>query len=478
MISRRGKALARAMKFFDLSGMIFCFLLAAGIESDSEKISLVHFLSLRFKVWNFLLFSGYAVLWHLVLAGSGLYDSRRLSTRLSETVNIIKAVSIGTFALFVVALLFHVRMVTIGYLGFFWGANCGLMILSRLSMKLVLMRLRVSGKNLRHVIIIGANPRCINFARKLEERPDLGYRIIGFVDNDCSKTEEFHTYGYALLGRLKEFPSLLREIAVDEVIMCLPIKSFYREISRIVSFCEEQGVIVRFLSDLFSVKLAYSRAAHFEGESIITLYTGNMAGASPFVKRLMDVVLSSILIALSCPLMLVAAFLIKLTSRGPVFFVQERIGLNKRRIGVCKFRTMVPDAEKKQAGLETLNEMSGAAFKISNDPRITPAGRFLRKTSIDELPQLFNVLKGDMSLVGPRPLPVRDFEKFDTDWHRRRFSVRPGITCLWQVSGRNNISFDRWMEMDMEYIDHWSLWLDIKILLATVPAVLRGSGAA
>jgi lipopolysaccharide/colanic/teichoic acid biosynthesis glycosyltransferase len=172
------------------------------------------------------------------------------------------------------------------------------------------------------------------------------------------------------------------------------------------------------------------------------------------------------------------ALFIKITSPGPVFFVQERIGLNKRRFMLIKFRTMVVDAERKIHELEHLNEVKGPAFKIKNDPRITRIGRFLRKASIDELPQLINVLKGDMSLVGPRPLPIRDYNGFDEDWHRRRFSVQPGITCLWQCNGRSNVSFDRWMQLDMEYIDNWSLWLDFKILAMTIPAVLRGSGAA
>jgi lipopolysaccharide/colanic/teichoic acid biosynthesis glycosyltransferase len=174
----------------------------------------------------------------------------------------------------------------------------------------------------------------------------------------------------------------------------------------------------------------------------------------------------------------ICAVLIKLTSRGPVFFVQNRIGFNKRPISVYKFRTMVADAEEKIGEVEHLNEVSGPVFKIKNDPRVTRLGKYLRKSSIDELPQLFNVLKGDMSLVGPRAMAVRDFAGFDQDWHRRRFSVRPGITCLWQVNGRSSVPFEKWMELDMEYIDKWSLWLDLQILVKTIPAVLKGSGAA
>jgi lipopolysaccharide/colanic/teichoic acid biosynthesis glycosyltransferase len=158
--------------------------------------------------------------------------------------------------------------------------------------------------------------------------------------------------------------------------------------------------------------------------------------------------------------------------------VQKRVGLNKRRFPIYKFRTMVANAEEKIRELEHLNKVSGPVFKIDNDPRITPIGKLLRKTSVDELPQLLNVLKGDMSIVGPRPLPVRDYEGFNEDWHRRRFSVRPGITCLWQIAGRSSIPFEKWMELDMQYIDKWSLWLDLRIVLRTIPAVIRGTGAA
>jgi lipopolysaccharide/colanic/teichoic acid biosynthesis glycosyltransferase len=193
---------------------------------------------------------------------------------------------------------------------------------------------------------------------------------------------------------------------------------------------------------------------------------------------MLDITVSSIMLLLLAPLLIVVAIAIKLTSPGPILFLQERVGVNKRLFTIFKFRTMVPDAELLMSSLERKNEVSGPVFKIWNDPRVTPIGRFLRRSSIDELPQLFNTLKGDMSLVGPRPLPVRDYEGFNEDWQRRRFSVKPGITCLWQITGRSSISFDQWMLLDLKYMDEWSLWLDLKILARTVPAVMRGSGAA
>ena len=183
------------------------------------------------------------------------------------------------------------------------------------------------------------------------------------------------------------------------------------------------------------------------------------------------------LIALS-PVFLLAAILTKLTSAGPVFFAQKRLGRGKRIFSMYKFRSMVPDAEQRQAELEHLNEATGPVFKIQCDPRITSLGKYLRRSSIDELPQLWNVLKGDMSMVGPRPLPVRDYKGFNEDWQRRRFCVRPGITCLWQVNGRSAIPFEKWMQLDLDYIDRWSLELDARILLRTIPAILLARGAS
>jgi exopolysaccharide biosynthesis polyprenyl glycosylphosphotransferase len=212
--------------------------------------------------------------------------------------------------------------------------------------------------------------------------------------------------------------------------------------------------------------------------AVVTLSTSLFEGGPMVCKRLLDIIVSSFLLILLAPILLVVAMLVKFGSVGPVFFVQERVGLNKRRLRIYKFRTMIADAEKKQMDLECLNEADGPVFKIKDDPRVTRLGRFLRKASIDELPQLLNVLKGDMSLVGPRPLPIRDYQGFDQDWARRRFSIRPGITCLWQINGRSSLSFQEWMELDLHYIDHWSFWLDVKVLAKTIPAVLKGVGAA
>lgn len=276
---------------------------------------------------------------------------------------------------------------------------------------------------------------------------------------------------------ISELESVIASEPVDEVFIALPRDEYAPLVEEIVHLCEEQGIIVRLQTELFKLRIARWQVDELDGIPIVTIRSGPPDGWQLLAKRLIDICGSAFLLLAMAPLLMIVTVLIKLDSPGSVFYKQERVGLNKRRFRVFKFRTMVDGAEKQQPILERLNEAAGPVFKIKADPRITRIGKFLRRFSIDELPQLFNVLRGEMSLVGPRPLPVRDIERIDAQWHKRRLSVKPGVTCLWQVNGRSDVSFDHWVRMDLEYIDKWSLGLDMKILVKTIPAVLKGSGA-
>jgi exopolysaccharide biosynthesis polyprenyl glycosylphosphotransferase len=278
-------------------------------------------------------------------------------------------------------------------------------------------------------------------------------------------------------GILSEVESVISQEPVDEVIVALPISRYGSLVETIVRVCEEQGIIVRVWTEMFNLRIAKSRVDEIDGVPIVTIHSGPQENWQLGLKVLLDILGSSALLVVLLPLFAVVALLIRIDSPGPAFFYQERVGLNKRRFRLVKFRTMFDGANQQQQQLEHLNEADGPVFKIRSDPRVTRLGSFLRRYSIDELPQLFNVLKQDMSLVGPRPLPVRDVERIDKQGHKRRFSVKPGITCLWQVNGRSDVSFDHWVRLDLEYIDSWSLGLDMRILLKTIPAVVKGSGA-
>ena len=349
----------------------------------------------------------------------------------------------------------------------------------------------------RHLVIAGTNKRALALARFFRTHPELGYRVIGFVDDVILAPElsgaampltrdtaerlalsDKEAAGYPhstpLLTNFENFGSFIRKQVVDEVILCLPILSFYKQSSQIVALCRDHGVTVNYASDLFDLK-----RSHQSDMEIINIYTGMLytKTAAATLKRFTDMVVSFFGLIVLLPVFGIIALLIKLTSKGPVFFTQMRIGWNKRKFKLYKFRTMIEDAEEKIEEVAHLNSMEGPVLKVVNNPRITPLGKWLRKTSLDELPQLFNVLLGDMSLVGPRPLTLRDFQGFEIDWHHRRFSVRPGITCTWQVQGRSSIPFDKWMELDARYIDTWSFFNDIKILFQTIPAVMKAKGA-
>jgi len=300
---------------------------------------------------------------------------------------------------------------------------------------------------------------------------------LGVVEDDAQRVETLRGYNLPHLGAFRELEHLLTEQVIDEGHVCLPVRSSYELIQSIAHLCVGVGVPVRLVADLFPLRLATSRAFRMGQIPMLSLSTVPESAGQLAIKRLLDIAVSlSLLMGLS-PFFLLIAVLIKLETRGPVFFLQERVGVNQRRFKIYKFRSMVADAEDQRKRLDALNEADGPVFKIRNDPRITRVGRFIRKYSIDELPQLINVLNGEMSLVGPRPPIPAEVEQYTWD-QRRRLSVKPGMTGLWQVSGRSDLSFKEWVELDLQYIDSWSIWEDFMILLKTFRVVIEGRGAA
>jgi exopolysaccharide biosynthesis polyprenyl glycosylphosphotransferase len=478
-MNERHRLTTGLLKLFDLAIVLLAFLLTTfSIVKVEHGLSLMRFLSMRIRVANIVILVFALVICHAVFQICGLYRSRRLSKRLSELLDVLKAMSLNTACFIAIASFFSIQMITIQFLGIFWLIGTVLICLARLSMRRVAGYVRVHGRDLRYMLVIGTNSRAVKFASSLLANPERGYRLLGFVDDDWPGMTGLERAGFKVVSDNAGLAEYLRRNVVDEVAIYLPFASFYKHCSEAAKLCEEHGITMRFNSDVFGLKTTRWRAEEFEGDQYIATYKGSSELGPRTAKRLLDIIGASAALLVFSPILIVAAMAIKLTSAGPVFFLQERIGLNKRRFKIFKFRTMVPNAERLMTALEKYNEVSGPVFKIKNDPRITAIGRFLRRSSIDELPQLLNVLNGDMSLVGPRPLPVRDYEGFNEDWQRRRFSVKPGITCLWQVNGRSGISFSQWMLLDLQYMDEWSFWLDLKILAKTVPAVFRGAGAA
>ena len=254
-------------------------------------------------------------------------------------------------------------------------------------------------------------------------------------------------------------------------------RSLLQDAEPIVKACEEEGIRVRFMADLFNVQIAHISLSQLGKIPILNMETVLQDQQQLFAKRLFDITLTTLAIPVLFPLFMLIAIIIKLDSPGPVFFIQKRVGLRKHVFPMFKFRSMCQNAEEKLKKIEHFNEAEGPIFKMTNDPRVTKVGKILRKTSLDEFPQLINVLRGEMSLVGPRPMSIRDVDLFERGIQRKRFSVQPGITCLWQISGRSNLPFEKWLELDLQYIDNWSFWYDVKILFKTIPAVLNSKGA-
>jgi len=321
----------------------------------------------------------------------------------------------------------------------------------------------------REVLIIGSGRGGQAAFEEMVDSPV--YNVVGVLDDSFVGTGAMRE---RYLGGLDLLDTLLKENPVSVVYCSLPVKSMYEPIQQVIAVCEQFGVEVRHSSHLFQTKIAMLDRKAGTNYSILRMVRDD---STRYAKRAMDILGAGGLLLFSLPILIAAGIAIKATSPGPIFFSQDRYGLHRRRFRMFKMRSMVVNAETLQSQLEHQNELGGPVFKIKQDPRVTKVGAFLRKTSIDELPQLWNVLLGDMSLVGPRPLAVRDVLKIEDSAQLRRFSVLPGITCIWQMSGRNNTDFENWIRQDLQYIDSWSLMLDLKILIGTIPAVLWGKGA-
>ncbi|HNY90458.1 MAG TPA: sugar transferase [bacterium] len=474
MGTTRKKLLAKGTRILDLTVML-CSL--SGAVLLHAQLSMVRGVS-QFTPALLRPVDGLALIllliaWNRLFAHFGLYTVRRLDERVREWLDIAKAVSLGTLVAAALTLLVAEELDN-KFILLFYALALFASISSRALVREGLVFLRSRGRNLRHIVFVGSGPEAVDLSQKILHRADLGYRLLGFVDDHPQNTRLWQG---KWLCTLDAFPDYLCRHAVDEVFIALPISTCYEQVRRITCFCDELSIPCRVPSDWMELKTADTPAYELNGVPMLTLRNAGRGRFSHLViKRLLDVTLAGAGLLLLAPLFLVVSALIALSSSGPVFFKQQRVGFNRRRFRIYKFRTMVDGAEALQAQLEHLNEADGAAFKIAADPRITPVGRWLRRTSIDEIPQLINVLKGEMSLVGPRPLPVRDVNNIYEQWPIRRFSMRPGLTCLWQISGRHRLRFNEWMRLDLKYIDEWSIWLDLKIMLRTIPEVVRATG--
>jgi exopolysaccharide biosynthesis polyprenyl glycosylphosphotransferase len=326
----------------------------------------------------------------------------------------------------------------------------------------------------KNVLIVGSGSPINTFIEQVQNHEIWGVNIIGIVNGE-SRDQLAATYNLKVHGTFKEFKDILLKNPVDEVVCSLPLNKLAK-LQYVLEICDEIGISVIVISNFFNLVVGKSKMGNIAGMPVLAYSMTPDFALSLMLKRALDIILSSLAIVILLPAFLLIGFLIKITSPGPIFFSQERCTTNGRRFTMYKFRTMVNDAEARQVYIAGFNEVDGPVFKIHNDPRITKIGKILRRTSLDEIPQFFNVLKGEMSLVGPRP-PIPKEVKNYQPWQRRRLSMKPGLTCIWQVSGRSNIGFDEWMKMDLQYIDEWSLALDIKLLLKTIPELFNGKGA-
>ncbi len=418
-------------------------------------------------------------IWLGVGLAAGLYreapDLRRSLT------GPVKVAAFATTLLFAVTFAFKLTYVSRLLMGFYAVFDLGAMVVFRLLARELSGPLRRALGNYRHFLIVGSTPQAAEIAHLIEENEALGMRLVGFAllgsaGNDPSGIDQSALRRSYPVHALAELPELLRRHVIDEVIFAVG-KDDLEKLEETFLVCEEEGVKTRVLLSFFPHAVSKVYLERLGEKPLLTFSTTPENEYLLFLKRVGDFVLAAALLIVLAPVFLLLALLVKLTSPGPVVYRQMRCGLGGRRFTLSKFRSMRAGADSEREELEALNEADGPVFKIKDDPRCTPVGRFMRKFSLDELPQLVNILKGDMSFVGPRPPLPREVEQYEP-WQRRRLRMKPGLTCLWALEGRSRLDFRRWMELDLVYIDNWSPGLDLKILLKTIPVVLLGRGAS
>ena len=424
--------------------------------------------------WVYLV--SFLLAWPVVATNHRLYISRRRDDLLSVIFDVTKSSALSlVFSGFVVAF-YTSRGAEPLFLSWF-GAGVAIFISAfRVALQLSLWMARSRGWNERQVLLIGINPRTKELVAAIQNHPQFGYRLVGVLEDEPTRCRMLEEFNLPYLGKFDSMDQVLTKHVIDEVYICLPVRSRYETIQNMAYLCEDAGVGVRMIADLFPLRLATSRFHKIDSIPILALSTVPENQPQLIVQRATDIVVALLALLALSPVIILTTIAIKLDSRGPIFFSQERVGLNRRKFKMLKFRSMVTNAEALQKEFAAMNHVEGAMFKIKGDPRITRVGRFIRKYSIDELPQLFNVLVGHMSLVGPRPALTKEVNQYSWS-QRRRLSVKPGMTGLSQVRGRSDLSFKETVDLDLTYIDQWSLGLVFRILLATVPAVLKGRGA-
>ncbi len=439
------------------------FLLAWEVRSNADIVQALGLPAITWTETYFWLYIVLIIAGPLVLETQGYYDRALLSIRGTALWPLLRSCLLTTIGL--VMILFFFRMDFPRGVAVLFGFISFIIILAKEEvLRLVLSSKFARTQFQRRFVLVGTE----------EETGRMRDELKAVFEDELVILSELNLNEKSV----DELTRLLHEHSVNGVIINAR-HNYFEKVEAAIRTCEIEGIEVWLIADFFRTQISHTSFDDFHGRPVLVFRTTPDASWQGVLKQVIDFLVALVvLVILSPTLFLITALAIKLTSPGPILFRQRRCGLNGQPFTILKFRTMEVNAEQRKQEFAAKNEMSGPVFKMKNDPRITPVGRILRKFSIDEFPQFYNVLRGEMSLVGPRPLPVDEVRRFDDVAHRRRLSVKPGLTCLWQVNGRNNVSdFDDWVRLDLEYIDNWSLWLDLKIMWRTIPIVLIGSGA-